>query len=235
MILMIPTIARTSEEVLLLIPNDLREAGVALGGTQWRTVALVVVPAAKSGLVTALILGIARVAGETAPLVLLTGGGESVNLNPFDCGILQPENDVFLAHHPVLADTIHKCFVFIGQQNFARLCIGQVLLSRPKAIEKNNAHAIVSATCAWKSVQSNPVSMNISVDMGPRLLRHESHGQLAMLPPPCFECVTEPLWMAQGKINSLRSNLPRHAVDQSAASDAAKRPALRPDTNAHPK
>jgi phosphate transport system permease protein len=84
MILMIPTIARTSEEVLLLIPSDLREAGVALGGTQWRTVALVVVPAAKSGLVTALILGIARVAGETAPLVLLTGGGESVNLNPFD-------------------------------------------------------------------------------------------------------------------------------------------------------
>ena len=84
MILMIPTIARTSEEVLLLIPNDLREAGVALGGTQWRTVALVVVPAAKSGLVTALILGIARVAGETAPLVLLTGGGEKVNLNPFD-------------------------------------------------------------------------------------------------------------------------------------------------------
>ena len=84
MILMIPTIARTSEEVLLLIPNDLREAGVALGGTQWRTVALVVVPAAKSGLVTALILGIARVAGETAPLVLLTGGGETVNSNPFD-------------------------------------------------------------------------------------------------------------------------------------------------------
>jgi len=83
MILMIPTIARTSEEVLLLIPNDLREAGVALGGTQWRTVALVVVPAAKSGLVTALILGIARVAGETAPLVLLTGGGESVTFNAF--------------------------------------------------------------------------------------------------------------------------------------------------------
>lgn len=82
-ILMIPTIARTSEEVLLLIPNDLREAGVALGGTQWRTVAMVVVPAARSGLITAVILGIARVAGETAPIVLLTGGGERVNLNPF--------------------------------------------------------------------------------------------------------------------------------------------------------
>lgn len=82
-ILMIPTVARTSEEVLLLIPNDLREAGVALGGTHWRTVMMVVVPAAKSGLVTAMILGVARIAGETAPLLLLTGGGDKVNLNPF--------------------------------------------------------------------------------------------------------------------------------------------------------
>jgi phosphate transport system permease protein len=55
---MIPTVARTSEEVLNLIPNDLREAGVALGGTQWRTVAMIVVPAAKSGLLTAVILGV---------------------------------------------------------------------------------------------------------------------------------------------------------------------------------
>jgi len=83
-ILMIPTIARTSEEVLNLIPNDLREAGVALGGTQWRTVAMIVMPAAKSGLITAMILGVARIAGETAPLLLLTGGGDRVNPNPFD-------------------------------------------------------------------------------------------------------------------------------------------------------
>jgi phosphate transport system permease protein len=79
---MIPTIARTAEEVLNLIPNDLREAGVALGGTQWRTVAMVVIPAAKSGLVTALILGVARIVGETAPILLLTGGGDAVNFNP---------------------------------------------------------------------------------------------------------------------------------------------------------
>ena len=82
-ILMIPTIARTSEEVLLLIPNDLREAGTALGGTQWRTVAMIVLPAARSGLMTAVILGVARIAGETAPLLLLTGGGDKVNPNPF--------------------------------------------------------------------------------------------------------------------------------------------------------
>ena len=82
-ILMIPTIARTSEEVLNLIPNDLREAGTALGGTQWRTVAMIVVPAAKSGLITAIILGVARIAGETAPILLLTGGGDKVNPNAF--------------------------------------------------------------------------------------------------------------------------------------------------------
>jgi len=82
-ILMIPTIARTSEEVLLLVPQDLRESGVALGGTQWRTVAQIVLPAARSGLVTAMILGIARIAGETAPIVLLTGGGNTNNWNIF--------------------------------------------------------------------------------------------------------------------------------------------------------
>ena len=82
-ILMIPTVARTSEEVLNLIPNDLREAGVALGGTQWRTVAMIVVPAAKSGLLTAVILGIARIAGETAPVLLVAGGGDRYNFNPF--------------------------------------------------------------------------------------------------------------------------------------------------------
>ena len=81
-VLMIPTVARTAEEVLLLIPNDLREAGLALGATQWRTVAMVVVPAVKSGLVTAVILGVARVIGETAPILLVSGGGESVNFNP---------------------------------------------------------------------------------------------------------------------------------------------------------
>lgn len=83
-VLMIPTVARTSEEVLKLIPQDLREAGLALGATQWRTVATVVIPAAKSGLVTAIILGIARVVGETAPLLVTIGGADAVNLNPVD-------------------------------------------------------------------------------------------------------------------------------------------------------
>lgn len=86
-ILMIPTVARTSEEVLKLIPSDLREAGLALGATQWRTVAMVVIPAAKSGLITAAILGVARIAGETAPLLFTTGGADALNLNPVDGNI----------------------------------------------------------------------------------------------------------------------------------------------------
>lgn len=81
-VLMIPTVARTAEEVLKLIPQDLREAGLALGATQWRTVAMVIVPAARSGLVTAIILGIARVVGETAPLLLTIGGADAINFNP---------------------------------------------------------------------------------------------------------------------------------------------------------
>jgi phosphate transport system permease protein len=81
-VLMIPTVARTSEEVLKLIPQDLREAGLALGATQWRTVAMVVIPAARSGIVTAIVLGIARIVGETAPLLLTIGGADAINLNP---------------------------------------------------------------------------------------------------------------------------------------------------------
>ena len=69
-ILMLPTVARTSEEVLKLVPDELRAASYALGASQARTVFQVVLPTIATGLVTSAILGIARVAGETAPLLL---------------------------------------------------------------------------------------------------------------------------------------------------------------------
>lgn len=81
-ILMVPTVTRTAQEVLNLVPRDLREAGLAMGATQWKTVAMVVVPAARSGLITATILGVARIAGETAPLLFTVGTFDSFNLNP---------------------------------------------------------------------------------------------------------------------------------------------------------
>jgi phosphate transport system permease protein len=82
-ILMLPTVARVAEEVLKLIPDDLREAGLALGATQWRTVSRIVIPTAKSGLITAVILGVARIAGETAPIILTIGGSDRINWNLF--------------------------------------------------------------------------------------------------------------------------------------------------------
>jgi phosphate transport system permease protein len=82
-VLMIPTVTRTAQEVLLLVPGDLREAGLAMGATQWKTVATIVVPAARNGLITATILGVARIAGETAPLIFTIGGADKLNLNIF--------------------------------------------------------------------------------------------------------------------------------------------------------
>ena len=112
-ILMIPTVARTSQEVLKLIPGDLREAGVALGGTQWRSVALVVVPAARSGLITAMILGVARVAGETAPILLLTGGSGTKNYNVFSGSLGSLPNYVWQAFSAGTPESITRAWAGI--------------------------------------------------------------------------------------------------------------------------
>ena len=69
-ILMLPTVARTAEEVLKLVPDDLRTSAYALGATQTATTFRIVLPAARAGLITASMLGMARVAGETAPLIM---------------------------------------------------------------------------------------------------------------------------------------------------------------------
>lgn len=81
-ILMLPTITRTSEEVLRLVPDGLREASLAMGGSQWRTVWSVVLPTARAGLITSVVLGIARAVGETAPLLLTAGYSSVVNADP---------------------------------------------------------------------------------------------------------------------------------------------------------
>jgi phosphate transport system permease protein len=82
-ILMVPVIVRTTEEMLRLVPNELREASYALGVPKWKTIARIVLPTAFTGLVTGVILGIARVAGETAPLLILVGYAQGTNTNLF--------------------------------------------------------------------------------------------------------------------------------------------------------
>src|SRR3712207_4426635 len=83
-VLMIPVVVRSSEEVLKLVPNELREASLALGVPKWRTIVKVVLPTAIAGLGTGVTLAIARVVGETAPLLITLGLTTGTNLNPFD-------------------------------------------------------------------------------------------------------------------------------------------------------
>ena len=79
---MLPIIARASEVVLRLVPGTLREASLALGSSQWRTVWNVVLPTARPGLATAVVLGMARGIGETAPVLVVSGLTKEFNFNP---------------------------------------------------------------------------------------------------------------------------------------------------------
>ncbi|HUC57864.1 MAG TPA: phosphate ABC transporter permease PstA [Streptosporangiaceae bacterium] len=80
---MIPIVARASEVVIRLVPGSLREASYALGASQWRTVLNVVLPTARTGLATAVVLAMARGIGETAPVLFTAGFTKVMNLNPF--------------------------------------------------------------------------------------------------------------------------------------------------------
>jgi phosphate transport system permease protein len=75
--ILIPIVARTTEESLKLVPNSVREASLALGVHKWRTTLSVVLPAAKSGLITGTLLAVARIAGETAPLIMTVLGNQN--------------------------------------------------------------------------------------------------------------------------------------------------------------
>ncbi|GIF73595.1 phosphate ABC transporter permease PstA [Asanoa siamensis] len=83
-VLMLPTIVRSTEEMLRLVPAPLREGAYALGVPKWKTILRVVIPTALPGIITGIMLSIARAAGETAPVLLVAGGTAAVNINPFN-------------------------------------------------------------------------------------------------------------------------------------------------------
>jgi phosphate transport system permease protein len=92
-ILMLPIIIRTTEEMVKLVPNDLREASLALGTPEWKTALTVILPATVSGIVTGLTLGIARASGETAPLLFTALGNEGFDFTQIvNNGIAQKQN-----------------------------------------------------------------------------------------------------------------------------------------------
>jgi phosphate transport system permease protein len=82
-VLMIPVVVRSTEEMLKLVPNELREASYALGVPKWRTVVKVVLPTSLAGIASGVTLAIARVIGETAPLLIVVGTTTAVNLDAF--------------------------------------------------------------------------------------------------------------------------------------------------------
>jgi phosphate transport system permease protein len=83
-LLMLPVVVRSAEEMLKLVPNDLREASYALGVSKWKTIMRIVVPIALPGIISGVLLAIARVMGETAPVLVLVGYSRSINFNLFD-------------------------------------------------------------------------------------------------------------------------------------------------------
>jgi phosphate transport system permease protein len=83
-VLMIPIVVRSTEEMLRIVPDSLREASLALGVPKWKTITSVVLPTALAGIVSGVMLAVARVIGETAPLLITVGVVDSLNTNPFN-------------------------------------------------------------------------------------------------------------------------------------------------------
>jgi phosphate transport system permease protein len=117
-VVLLPSVTRVVEEVLRVVPSGLREASQALGAPEWRTVWSVVLPTARSGVVTAVLLGIARIVGETAPLLFTAFGSQRLNWNPIsgDQGALPLViwSDVRQANQILIDIAFQAAFVLIA-------------------------------------------------------------------------------------------------------------------------
>ena len=103
-VMMLPVVTRAAQEVVAIVPGSLREAALALGAPQWRVLVRVVLPTARVGLMTAVILGVARIAGETAPVLFNAGGNDKFNWNPF---VGQQDNLPFRVYQLILQPSIN--------------------------------------------------------------------------------------------------------------------------------
>jgi phosphate transport system permease protein len=111
-LLMLPVIVRATEEMLRIVPIDLREASYALGIPKWKTIARIVIPTGLSGIITGIMLAVARVMGETAPLLILVGYAQSMNFNIFTAfmeslpGLMYDQTSAGAGLNPVLTDRL---------------------------------------------------------------------------------------------------------------------------------
>lgn len=108
-VIMIPIVVRSSEEMLRLVPNELREASYALGVPKWLTILKVVIPTALAGISTGVVLAIARVMGETAPLLIAAGFTANFNFNPFSERMMSLPNYVYYSY--VAQGTIPEAYL----------------------------------------------------------------------------------------------------------------------------
>ena len=142
-VILLPSVTRVVEEVLRVVPSGLREASQALGAPEWRTVWSVVLPTARSGVVTAVLLGVARIVGETAPLVFTAFGSQVLNWNPFahDQGALPLViwSDVRQAQ-PVLIDLAFQA-AFVLMAMVLILFVLARIFSRPKGKKRTRGAA----------------------------------------------------------------------------------------------
>ncbi len=124
-VLMIPVITRVTEESIRLVPAQLREASLGLGADHWRTVTRVILPAARSGILTGIILAIARVGGETAPLLFTAVGQNQVQLDPrqamsaLPLSIYTNQNQAFEVSQRLAVSGALFLVIWIGLINFA--------------------------------------------------------------------------------------------------------------------
>jgi phosphate transport system permease protein len=111
-LLMVPVIVRATEEMLRIVPVDLREASFALGVPKWKTITRIVLPAGLSGIITGVMLALARVMGETAPLLVLVGYSQAMNFDMFTGfmgslpGMMYDETSAGAGSNPIPTDRL---------------------------------------------------------------------------------------------------------------------------------
>lgn len=134
-LLMIPVIVRSTEEMLRIVPMDLREASYALGVPKWKTIVRIVIPTALSGIVTGILLALARVMGETAPLLILVGYSQAMNFDMFNGfmgslpGMMYDQTSAGAGANPVPTDRLRAAALTLIVL-IAVLNIGARLLAR---------------------------------------------------------------------------------------------------------
>lgn len=141
-VLMVPLVVRTSEEMLRLVPADLREAAYALGAPKWKTIVRVVIPTAMSGITSGVTIAISRIIGETAPLVVTAGVASGINYNVFSGWLTSLPvyiyNEVMRPLAPQAPDASYDrawaaafvLIVIVMALNFAARMIGRLIAPR---------------------------------------------------------------------------------------------------------